>query len=66
MLIWSTADGGGALTIDWDFVNRDVLQTFLQSSCGGGECHYSTIDPGFMAIADDPREGFFTLPPERW
>jgi hypothetical protein len=61
MLIWSTADGGGALTIDWDFVDRDVVQTFQSIPCGGGECRYSTIDPGFMAIADEPRAGFFTL-----
>ncbi|HSQ01278.1 MAG TPA: hypothetical protein VL049_28995 [Candidatus Dormibacteraeota bacterium] len=60
MLIWSTADGGGALTIDWDFANRDVLQTF-KAFCAGGECLYSTIDPGFMAVDSDPRAGFFTL-----
>jgi len=60
MLIWSTAGGGGALTIDWDFTNRDVLQTF-RALCAGGECLYSTIDPGFMAVDADPGDGFFTL-----
>lgn len=60
MLIGSTADGGGALTIDWDFAARGVLQTF-RALCAGGDCLYSTIDPGFMAVDDAPHAGFFTL-----
>lgn len=60
MLIRSTADGGGALTIDWDFATRDVLQTF-RALCAGGDCLYSTIDPGFIALDDAPRQGFYTL-----
>ncbi|MBX3027905.1 hypothetical protein KF840_23675 [bacterium] len=60
MLVWSTADGGGALTVQWDFTARDVLQTF-KALCAGGDCLYSTIDPGFMAVTDPPDAGFFTL-----
>ena len=60
MLIWSTEAGGGALTIEWDFTNRDVLQTF-RAICAGGDCLYSTIDPGFMALEANPDPGFFTL-----
>ena len=46
--IWSTADGGGALTVYWDF--NKIVQTY-QSFCAsdGSACLYTTIDPGFMA-----------------
>ena len=60
MTIWSTADGGGDLTIDWDFAGRGVLQTY-KAICVGGQCLYSTIDPGFLAEGGAPREGFFSL-----
>jgi hypothetical protein len=60
MTIWSTADGGGTLTIDWNFSGRGVLQTY-RAICAGGQCLYSTIDPGFLAEGDTPREGFFSL-----
>lgn len=60
MTIWSTADGGGTLTIDWDFSGRGVLQTY-KAICAGGQCLYSSIDPGFRAEGDTPREGFFSL-----
>jgi hypothetical protein len=62
MLIWSTAAGGGALTVEWDFANRGTLQTF-KALCAGGDCLYSTIDPGFMAVDEPPPAGFFTLAP---
>ena len=48
MQIWSTADGGGALTVQWDFTEK--AQTF-ESFCApdNSSCLYSNIDPGFMA-----------------
>ena len=49
--IWSTADGGGALTVQWDFTQK--AQTF-ESFCAPdhSSCLYSNIDPGFMAPTD--------------
>jgi hypothetical protein len=49
--IWSTADGGGALTVQWDFANK--AQTY-ESFCAPDKssCLYSNIDPGFMAPTD--------------
>jgi hypothetical protein len=61
MQIWSTADAGGALTVQWDFSQK--VQTF-ESFCtmDRSTCLYSTIDPGFMAPADDvPGEGYYRL-----
>jgi hypothetical protein len=48
MQIWSTADGGGALAVQWDFTKP--AQTF-ESFCApdNSSCLYSNIDPGFMA-----------------
>jgi hypothetical protein len=60
MTIWSTADGGGALTIDWDFSGRSVLQTY-PAVCFGGECLYTNQDPGFLAQGGAPPDGFFSL-----
>ena len=60
MTIWSTADGGGALAIDWDFVARDVLQTY-RAACFGGECLYTNQDPGFLALGDPPPSGLYLL-----
>jgi len=50
--IWSTAPGGGALTLEWDFEVK--VQTF-ESFCtpDRATCLYSTIDPGFQAPVDD-------------
>jgi len=59
MTVWSTEDGGGALTIDWDFAQQKV-QTF-RVLCAAGECLYSAIDPGFLFTGEPPREGFHTL-----
>jgi len=57
--IFSTADGGGALTISWDFANRKIQ---LFGRCfPGGECLYSAIDPGFITQPGTPPEGFFQL-----
>jgi hypothetical protein len=49
--IWSTSDGGGALTLQWDFTQK--AQTF-ESFCAPdhSSCLYSNIDPGFMAPTD--------------
>lgn len=46
--IWSTADGGGALAVQWDLTRQ--VQTF-ESFCAPDQssCLYSNIDPGFMA-----------------
>jgi hypothetical protein len=48
MQIWSTADGGGALAVQWDFTEK--VQT-VESFCAPDQssCLYSNIDPGFMA-----------------
>jgi hypothetical protein len=48
MQIWSTADGGGALAVQWDFTQK--AQT-VESFCAPDQssCLYSNIDPGFMA-----------------
>ncbi len=60
--IWSTADGGGALTIQFDFTPK--IQTY-QSFCAkdNSQCLYSTIDPGFMAPTtdSDPTDSFYVL-----
>lgn len=57
--IWSTADGGGSLTVQ--FIERKILAgpTF----CAAGTCFYSTIDPGFMAPPEDtaPGDSYFRL-----
>lgn len=60
MTIWSTGDGGSALTIDWDFVNHRVLQT-IRAFCAGGECVFTNQDPGFIALGDAPNQGFYML-----
>jgi hypothetical protein len=60
--IWSTADGGGALTVTSNFLTKKV-QTF-ESFCVAdrSQCLYSTIDPGFMAPTDDaPPSGNYRI-----
>jgi len=57
--IFSTQDGGGALTIFYDFANKKV-QTF-QILCREGQCLYSAIDPGFITTSDPPPDGFHPL-----
>jgi len=60
--IWSTTDGGGALTIQWDFTQK--VQTY-QSFCAAdnSQCLYTTIDPGFIAETtdDDPTDSYYLL-----
>ncbi|HUI27553.1 MAG TPA: hypothetical protein VL403_15835 [Candidatus Kryptonia bacterium] len=60
MEIWSTADGGGALTVYWDYTKP--VQTYL-TLCAGGQCLYSNNDPGFMAPPADtpPAAGLYRL-----
>lgn len=57
--IWSTADGGGALTIEWHF--DDPAIHAVGGFCAGGQCLFSTIDPGFITSSDPPSPGFFAL-----
>jgi hypothetical protein len=73
MEIWSTADG--ALTIQWDFVNKkvqtlvvgsiDPITQMFQNFCtpDSPQCLYSTADPGFMAPTTDPdpADSYFVL-----
>jgi hypothetical protein len=60
--IWSTADGGGALTVQWDFTKP--MQTY-PSLCapGNSPCPYSTIDQGFIAPTTDgdPTDSYYVL-----
>jgi len=61
MQIWSTVDGGGALTVQWDFTQK--AQTF-ESFCAkdNSSCLYSNIDPGFMAPTEAvPDSGYYRL-----
>lgn len=60
--IWSTAQGSGALTVEWD--PRTEIQTY-ESFCSPdrSQCLYSAIDPGFMAPRIDatPTDSYFVL-----
>jgi hypothetical protein len=58
MRIWSTADGGGALTIQWHF---DQPKVHMGPFCAGGQCLYSAVDPGFITSGDPPPDGFHAL-----
>ena len=60
MEIWSTEPGSGALTLYWDFVTKQTIQTFT-GFCAGGQCLYSTIDPGFITTPDLPVDGIYPL-----
>src|SRR5664279_13346 len=63
--IWSTTDGGGALTVQWDFTQK--VQTYLSfpTVCPADtpQCLYSTIDPGFMAppADSDPTDSYYVI-----
>lgn len=59
MNVYASADGGGALLVQWDFATRPV-QTF-QSLCTAGRCLYSSIDPGFLAGEPPAPEGAFVV-----
>lgn len=50
--IWSTENGGGALAAEYDFAKP--IKTF-ESFCaaGAGPCLYTTINPAFLAPAED-------------
>jgi hypothetical protein len=59
MEIWSTADGGGALTIQYDFTQASQTGSPF---CFGSSCISSTPDPGFMAPIDAvPESGYYRL-----
>ena len=54
MNIWSTAAGGGALTVRFNFGCK--VQTYYSGFCSedGSDCLFSAIDPGFMAPPEPP------------
>lgn len=62
LLVWSTADGGGALTVQWDVAKK--IQTF-QTFCtpGNTQCLFTAIDPGFMGepVDEDPSDSYFVV-----
>jgi hypothetical protein len=59
MLIGSTADGGGALAVEYEFA-APIPVTFVTEV--GGTSLYTATDPGFDALGtDEPAESFFVL-----
>jgi hypothetical protein len=67
MVIASTAAGGGALTIDFDFSEEIALGTPQciggdGDTCVGGILLYTSESPGFDALLEDePDEGVYAL-----
>jgi hypothetical protein len=59
LLTWSTQDGGGALTLQYNFATSKV-QTF-RARCEAGECLYSGTNPGFLNTGDNPPDGSYIL-----
>lgn len=62
MNIWSTAEGGGALTVRFNFACK--IQTYDSGFCAedGTDCLFSAIDPGFMAPPEAaPSDGLHRL-----
>lgn len=59
LLTWSTEDGGGALTLQYNFATSKV-QTF-RAFCASGSCLYSAVNPGFMNSGENPPEGSYIL-----
>jgi len=60
MQIWSTADGGGALAVEWDFENRKL--PLAEITCSASQCLYNSIDPGFIAQTEAvPGSGYYRL-----
>ncbi len=58
--IWSTEEGGGALTMQWDFAKK--IPTFKICCNGSADCIYTNIDPGFMAPSQAiPDSGYYAL-----
>ena len=56
--IFSTEEGGGELTVLWDFEHRPV-QTF-KSFCAAGQCVFGAGDPGFRTEPPPPN-GYHSL-----
>lgn len=59
--IWSTAAGGGALAVEFDFARK--VQAF-RAFCTAGEtqCLYTALDPGFIATPEPkPGSGFHAV-----
>lgn len=61
MLTWSTEEGGGALTLEFDFANKKVQTFRALPTCPSGQCFYSAVNPGFMNTGEPPPAGFHTL-----
>ena len=59
LLTWSTEDGGGVLTLQYNFATSKV-QTF-RAFCASGSCLYSAVNPGFMNSGENPPEGSYIL-----
>lgn len=59
MLIGSTADRGGALTLHYDFAQRVHVTRSLSA---GGVSFYTTVDPGFDVVSSpDPLRPIYPL-----
>lgn len=59
LTVWSTAAGGGALNIA--AVSSDEI-LLPQNICTGGQCLYSSPDPGFnLGSSDRPADSLYTL-----
>jgi hypothetical protein len=59
MLIGSTADGGGALAVEYDFAS--TVKTAFSAEIAGTSI-YTATEPGFDALdMDEPLESFFVL-----
>jgi hypothetical protein len=63
--IYSTADGGGALTTNYDFGDPQLVTSSLPGGmCPGGMCFFSSVNPGFdTADGDLPAQSLFALNP---
>jgi len=60
MQVWSTAPGGGALTVEWEF-ESDKVQTYRRF-CASNVCFYNTIDVGFITSPNDnPNDAFYPI-----
>jgi hypothetical protein len=59
--LWSTADGGGALAMQWDPAKKiQVFESFCTQD--RRSCFYTSIDPGFMAPTEaTPGSGYYRL-----
>lgn len=62
--IWSTEEGGGQLTLEWDFPTKKVH--VFRSFCapGAGLCLYTSVNPAFLAptmLDDDPDDALYPI-----